>query len=57
LIINDRTKEELQKVDQVEFDIFSVRKTTLENELVTVITYLMFKEDLFKALNINVDCF
>lgn len=57
LQINEQTQIELNRVDQVEFNIFNVRKSTMENELVTVITYLLHKEQLFSALNINMDIF
>jgi hypothetical protein len=41
----------------VEFNIFSLRKLTLENELVTCITFLLHKHQLFKNLGISIDCF
>jgi len=44
-------------VKEIEFDIFSVRASTMENELVTVITYIMHKENLFSSLNIRIETF
>jgi hypothetical protein len=55
LSISEPTQQELEKIETVEFNIFTVRKTTLENELVTVITYLLHKEQLFSSININID--
>jgi len=47
LQLGDTTKQELKKVELIEFDIFAVRKSTMENELVTVITFMMHREKLF----------
>ena len=37
----------LELVQTLDFDIFSIRKTTKENELLTTITYLLHKHKLF----------
>jgi hypothetical protein len=55
LQITASMQEELDKISTVEFNIFTVRKTTLENELVTVATYLLHQEQLFSSLNINME--
>ena len=39
--ISDETRQELDKVRTVEFNIFSVRTSSSENELVTVIAFMM----------------
>lgn len=57
LQISPHTQAQLDRVEQLEFDIFAVRKSTLENELVTVITYILHKERLFETLNIRLDSF
>jgi len=57
LQISSHTQAELNRVHLLEFDIFAVRKSTLENELVTVITYILHKEQLFETLGIRLDSF
>jgi len=42
----------LNKLETTEFDIFKVRELTEENELVTVISYLLAKEKIFDTLPI-----
>lgn len=55
--ITDETQKELDEIEKVEFNIFNLRKTTNENELVTSITYMLHKESIFQKLEIDVDTF
>ena len=45
--------EELKKVDQYEFDIFNLRQLTNDNELVTLLPYILAKHGLFASCNLH----
>ena len=45
--INTETRNMLDMIQTLDFDIFSIRNSTKENELITVITYIMHKHRLF----------
>lgn len=47
--LNDEAKEELDKVDEFEFDIFKLRDVTNANELVTLLSYLVVHQGLHKT--------
>ncbi len=49
--------QELAKVSSLDFDIFRIQELTNQNELVTVISYIMGKENLFEELDIPFDIF
>lgn len=41
LELSDKTKREFDKIATIDFNIFNVQNLTLQNELVTVTTYLL----------------
>jgi hypothetical protein len=41
LHLSGEAKDELQKIDKIDFDIFRLRDKTENNELVTILTYLI----------------
>ncbi len=41
----------------MDFNIFTVRKETNENEMITVSTFLLVKEDLLRKVNIPLDIY
>ena len=45
--IKGETRAEMRKIESLEFDIFKIRTDTNENELVTVISYMLAKENSF----------
>jgi hypothetical protein len=47
----------LEISNTIDFDIFQLRKTSKDNELVTLSTYLMHKHKYFQSLKIVVDIF
>lgn len=47
LHLDDQTKHMLDLSSSTDFDIFSIRKWTKENELITITTYLLHKHRLF----------
>ena len=55
LQLNDQAIDELHKIDQWDFDIFKLRKTTQNNELVTILPYILSKRGLLgvTALDFN----
>ena len=46
LQLNEAAIDELHKVDEYEFDIFKLRKNTQNNELVTILPYILSKRGL-----------
>jgi hypothetical protein len=47
----------MEIIDSHEFNIFEVKKHTKENELITVITYLLHKHHIFSNLKIRMETF
>ena len=45
-------KKELEKILSTNFDIFRMQKETGENELITTVTYMLAKEDIFTVLDL-----
>jgi len=50
--LNDSTKFELTLIDQYTFNIFQIRDSTKNNELVTVISTILAKERIFDKIPI-----
>lgn len=57
LAINQAAREELTLIDQLSFNIFKVQEMTLQNELVTVTSYILAKQSIFSKMNIPYDIF
>lgn len=57
LKLNSDTRIELASVDQLDFNVFYVREQTLQNELTTITTFILAKENLFQSLKINLDTY
>lgn len=55
LQLNKTTKDMLLIMDTFDFDIFTIRKETKENELITTTTYLLHKHRIFQNLKISVE--
>ena len=55
--IKGETRAEMRKIETLEFDIFKIRTDTNENELVTVVSYMLAKENTFSKLNMNFEVF
>jgi hypothetical protein len=51
--LNDKTIGELNKIKSFDFNIFTLREATNENELVTVIFHMLAKEGIFDTLPIS----
>lgn len=52
LNLNDDAKRELEKIEKLDFNIFDLRNYTQENELVTVVNYILARENIFQKLQI-----
>lgn len=47
----------LELVQSVDFNIFTLKKATKDNELITITTFLLHKHKLFQTLRINIETF
>ena len=52
LNLNEESKEELSEICSHDFDIFKLRQSTKENELVTVVCHILAREGIFDKLPI-----
>lgn len=52
LKLNEGAKDELKQIEEFNFNIFTLRSATNENELLVGTTYLLHKNDLFSASKI-----
>jgi hypothetical protein len=57
LNISAPVKEELKKLERLEFNIFTMQEKTSNNELVVTISYIMAKQNLFSKLNASFEVF
>ena len=57
LKFESETKAMMEICHTADFDIFSVRKSTKENELITAVTYILHKHKIFQSLKINFETF
>lgn len=57
LNINMAAKEELLKIDTIEFNIFKMQEMTLENELVTTTCFMLAKQQIFQKIAVPFDIF
>ena len=56
LELNDEAIAELRKIDQFDFDIFKLRRATRDNELVTIVPYVLARHGLIGACAIELNC-
>ena len=53
LSLNQASINELDKVESYTFNIFNLRESTNENELVTIVSHIMAREKVFENLPIE----
>ena len=53
LNLSDKTISELNKILTFDFNIFNVRESTNDNEMVTVISHILAREGIFDQLPIQ----
>ena len=47
----------METVDSHDFNIFEVKRSTKENELITIMTYILHKHNVFSSLSIKMETF
>lgn len=52
LKLNDKGKQELNKIENYNFNIFNVKRETAGSELTTVIAHILAKENIFNEIPI-----
>lgn len=52
LNLSGQTKAELGDIKKLDFNVFAVRESTNNNELVTVISYILAQQGIFQELTI-----
>jgi hypothetical protein len=57
LKFNPVVKNEMQKIDELEFNIFKVQEFTQNNELVSTAAYILAKHDIFSNINCSFEVF
>lgn len=57
LNLNQETQDELEKIESFNFNVFTIREQTNENEMVTIFSHLMAKESLFEKLPLDTEKF
>jgi hypothetical protein len=57
LSFNDEAKSMFEQILTTDFDLFTIRKETKENELIAVTTYILHKHRIFQSLKISVETF
>ncbi len=57
LKVNLDGREELKKIDTLDFNIFKIQQYTLSNELVTVTSYILAKENIFASKKLQISTF
>lgn len=50
--LNEKAKEELSKITSLDFNMFNMQKETNNNELISTLTYMLAKEDIFSDIEI-----
>lgn len=53
LSLNQASLNELEKVESYTFNIFNLRESTKENELVSIVSHIMAREKVFENLPIE----
>ena len=57
LQVNDRARDELERIGSLEFNIFQLQAETGQNELVTAVSSILAKEDIFSVLDVPFETF
>jgi hypothetical protein len=57
LQVNDRARDELERIGSLEFNIFQLQAETGQNELVTAVSSILAREDIFSVLDIPFETF
>jgi ribonuclease HIII len=57
LQVNDRARDELERIGSLEFNIFQLQAQTGQNELVTAVSSILAREDIFSVLDIPFETF
>jgi hypothetical protein len=57
LKINIDGREELNKIESIEFNIFKIQLCTVSNELVTITSFILAKENIFASKKLPVNVF
>jgi ribonuclease HIII len=57
LQVNDRARGELERIGSLEFNIFQLQAETGQNELVTAVSSILAREDIFSVLDIPFETF
>ena len=57
LNLGEAACEEMDRIDQLYFNIFHMQEFTHENELVAVTSYILAKHDIFSKVNLSFDTF
>jgi hypothetical protein len=55
--LNSHSREELKKIDYLEFNIFKIKDETENNELVTVTSLILAKEGIFEKVQLQLDTY
>jgi ribonuclease HIII len=55
--VNDRARDELERIGSLEFNIFQLQAETGQNELVTAVSSILAREDTFSVLDIPFETF
>ena len=57
LQVNERARDELERIGSLEFNIFQLQAETGQNELVTAVSSILAKEDIFSVLDVPFETF
>lgn len=57
LKINQEGRTELTNIESLEFNIFKIQECTMSNELVTVSSYILAKENIFLSQKMPLEVF
>jgi ribonuclease HIII len=57
LQVNDRARGELERIGSLEFNIFQLQAETGQNELVTAVSSILAREEIFSVLDIPFETF
>jgi hypothetical protein len=57
LQVNERARDELERIGSLEFNIFQLQAETGQNELVTAVSSILAIEDIFSVLDVPFETF
>ena len=55
--MNERARDELERIGSLEFNIFQLQAETGQNELVTAVSSILAIEDIFSVLDVPFETF